>query len=805
MIQFLLALVLFAFPGHLVHAELSRAGKKAAVRAARKWAFENGLGGWRAQGCGKEQSRQQASEGKSSLQLNVDFPLVASGYYEGELHCDRLENIQFSVLVPQGAPPGVKVLLFVKDKDGIYFQYLHEAKIQPGEWQNIRVCVSPDSASLVPVGHLGHWNALVASRMNLFGIKFVCETPYSGPVFLDNVHLEERQEPAPHLQILDFHDLASRVGVYDKLEISFRLNRAFANPFDPEEVQVDATFRSEVSGKTVKVPGFFYQDYLRSSEGHRKEHFRVEEADKDLLLERQEVMIPRGMPCWKVRFTPIEPGEHSFVLTVKAGKETLETRKQSFIAVRPATPSRRGFVRICRSDPRYFEFDNGEFYFPIGHNVRSPFDERWWAVVLREDSLPPDRGTYTYEEILRKMHENGENFVEIWMSSWWLAIEWNKNWRGFHGLTNYNLESAWKLDYMLELADRYDLYYHLVIDNHGKASTWCDPEWEENPYNADNGGPVEDVEAFFSHREAIRTYKKTLRYIIARWSYHPRIMGYELWSELDLTGNGWDFVNNPVKISWHQELGRYFKDLDPWHHLVTTHFSTDYSRVDPNIVTLPEIDYVVVDAYRQKGSIIPLLLNTYQSCGAYGKPSFVTEYGGSPWATSADQVIPLLKADLHGGLWATYMTPSASTPLLWWFEFIDHQNQYFQFKALANFARGEDRRNKNLEIGQASVQANTVSLWRLNALTLKSRDRAYLWIFDRMAMEQWPASGEEARFKDVKIHVPDLKPGEYLVEVWNTMTGEIQETATVKGSGSVSVSLPEFTTDCAVKIKPKER
>ncbi|MBI2194197.1 MAG: DUF5060 domain-containing protein [Planctomycetes bacterium] len=773
-------------------------------RLTRGWSFESGAEGWRPQGCRRERSLERAAAGSSSLKLLVDFPFAASVTYEGVLGLERVGRVVFSCFIPEEAPRDVRVLFFTKDKDGLYFQHLHGARIGRGQWQTLEVDLTSGSADLAPENHYSAWNTLAASRMNLIGIKFVCDQPYSGGVYLDQITLQPAAVPEEKLRIIDFRDESSRVEVYQKFEIAFQLNREFPNPFDPDQVQIDALFRSEVSGKTFRVPAFWYQDYLRSEGGTRKEAFRVEEANKEVLLERQEVLTPIAPPCWKVRFTPIEPGEHSYTLLVKAGSEILEARKRTFTAVRPDAPRSRGFVRICKSDPRYFEFDNGEFFYPIGHNVRSPFDERWWVVVLKEDRLPPDRGTYTYEDVLRKMRENGENFVEIWMSSWWLAIEWNREWRGFHGLTNYNLETAWKLDTMLALADRYDLYYHLVIDNHGKASTWCDPEWDENPYNADNGGPVEDVEAYFSNREAMRAFRKTLRYLVGRWAYHPRLMGLELWSELDLTGNGWDFVNHPVKTQWHQEVGRHLRELDPWDHLVTTHFSTDYSRVDPQVASLPEIDYVVVDAYRQKGSIVPLLINTYQACGVYGKPTFVTEYGGSPWATSADQVIPLLKADLHGGLWATFMTPTASTPLLWWFEFIDHQNQYFQFKALASFARGEDRRNKGLEMASASLMANPASLLRLGVSVLKNRDTAYLWIYDRMSMEQWPPPGEEPRFREVKIIVPDLKPGEYRTEVWNTMTGVVLEAASVKCNGSVVLALPEFTLDCAVKIKPKE-
>jgi hypothetical protein len=777
-----------------------------------RWTFEAGAEGWRGQDCEAKTVTGQAVEGASSLGIRVDFPVPAAVCYEGDLRCDTLDKVRFSVLAPEEAPQRIKLLFYLKDKDGLYYQYLYPDKLKLGHWQTVSVDLSSDSVDLVPEGHLGRWNRLVASHINVMGVKFVSAEKYGGPVYLDNVERVRRAPAEQALKILDFQPGPARVEVFAKYEVSFRLSREFVNPFDPDEVRVDASFRSEASGRVFKVPGFYYQDYARRKEKGQKDLFLLEDAtkgiSKEILVEKQEALVPVGTPCWRVRFCPVEAGAHSYYLSIVSGRESLKTRARRFTAVPSA---RRGFVRVCKTDPRYFEYDNGEFYYPIGHNVRSPFDERWWAVVLGLNELPPDRGTFAYDDILRKMQQNGENFVEIWMASWWLAIEWTKEWRGYHGLTNYNLENAWKLDYVLGLANQHDLYVHLVFDNHGKASAWCDPEWDDNPYNSANGGPVDSqsVEDYFDNPDAKNLYRKTLRYIVARWAYEPRILGWELWSELDLTGENYQFLNHPVKAEWHQDIARYLKEIDPYRHLITSHFSTDHSRIDPGVATLPDIDYVVVDAYRDKGSVVPLVLTTYEVAGQYGKPCFVTEFGGSPWATSASEVIPRLKADLHAGLWSTFMTPTAATPLLWWFEFIDHQDQYFRFKPLANFAKGEDRRNKDLQPRRAIVVARQPYLLYLDVLTLKNREMAYAWVYDRRAMEEWPEEGRETTFQDVNIQIPELSPGKYAFEVWDTRAGTVIETGSAETTGAgwaalLTIPLPQFTIDCALKVKKKQ-
>jgi len=778
------------------------------AQAPLRWSFEDGTQGWKARDCQIKSASGITRHGSKSLMVNSSFPRAARIEFVGELGVKSLKEIHFWVFVPHGSPADLQAMLYLKDKDGLFYQYLHPEKLQEG-WQQIAVDVSTESVGLVPQDHYGHWGGRVAAHIDTLGIKLISRQEYSGEFYIDLIESVAGTTEREPLRILDFKPGPSRLGTFEKFELSFRLNREFKNPFDPTHIQVDAEFKSPTEGYTI--PGFYSQDFVRSKDNPRRERFLVDDlvagsnraVNSELTVERWEEMIPMGAPSWKVRFTPMEPGAHKYRLIIKTGSKTIESQWHSFIA----SPSNKpGFVRVCKTDPRYFEFSNGDFFYPIGHNVRSPFDERWWATVLEKEKLPPDKGTYAYDDILRKMHENGENLAEIWMASWWLAIEWTSEWRGFRGLTDYNLANASKLDYMLEIADKNDIYYHLVLDNHGKASTWCDPEWINNPYNADNGGPAYDVEDYFTNQEAKDTYKKTLRYIVARWAYSPRIMGIELWSELDLTGASFDFKNSAVKADWHREIGQELRNLDAFKHLVTTHYSTDWRRLDPNVVSLPQIDYVVVDAYRSRKSIVELIDQTYERASQYGKPCFVTEYGGSPWATSAAQVIPLLKADLQAGLWATYMTPSAASPLLWWFEFIDHQDQYFRYKALANYAKGEDRRNQGLyqnDAAGAIVAGNAFDKLRLSAKVLTNGQRAYAWVYDQTAMESWPQEGTARTFSGASLSLA-MGFGDYTYEVWDTVTGKVvqKENASVTGT-TISIPLPEFTIDCAIKVKPR--
>ena len=62
-----------------------------------------------------------------------------------------------------------------------------------------------------------------------------------------------------------------QVACYETVEITFRLEGQWQNPFDPDEVRVDAIFTAPDGGQ-ASVPGFFYQEYNRSVSDGRESY-----------------------------------------------------------------------------------------------------------------------------------------------------------------------------------------------------------------------------------------------------------------------------------------------------------------------------------------------------------------------------------------------------------------------------------------------------------------------------------------------------------------------------------------------------
>ena len=140
---------------------------------------------------------------------------------------------------------------------------------------------------------------------------------------------------------------ATKVGQYEKLELRVDLAATYDNPFDPDEVRLDAVFRAP-SGAELTVPGFFMLPERRTIEGGR------------------ETMAPEGEGFWAIRFAPAETGRYAWRLKLKDRSGEISGGEGSFEAVAGTNP---GFVRKSKADPHYLAFDNGQGFFPIGHNL----------------------------------------------------------------------------------------------------------------------------------------------------------------------------------------------------------------------------------------------------------------------------------------------------------------------------------------------------------------------------------------------------------------------------------------------------
>jgi len=443
---------------------------------------------------------------------------------------------------------------------------------------------------------------------------------------------------------------AGQVGRHAKLELTFDLDGRFDNPFDPDQIDVAAEFRSP-SGTRIVMPAFLYQEFRRGEAG-------VERA---------------GSPVWKVRFAPVEPGRYTYRIVAKnRGKEAASPEGSVTCTPRKT----RGMLRVCKANGRHYQFDSGEPYFPSGINL--------FVATRLGSPIPADRLDLCERWMTRLAAHEG-NFVRLRMDSWWLAIEMTPDdAAGYLGLGTYHQQSCWEVDRIYDMAQRLGIYVMHCLDNANGSVNASKHSWRlpYNLYLTRNGGVCERAEDFWAHPEARRWVRHKLRYCVARWGYHPHLMCWEFWNEVSCRAATID-----AAAAWHRDMARALRALDPYDHPITTSLMGD-RRLYAKIWELPEMEIVQHHHYGNAELAPAIMRMTREAVERYRKPFFLGEYGigrgFKPPAFAYDEH----GVHLHNGMWATTFALGSGAGAFWYVKgCLDDRLLYGHYRGLARFAR----------------------------------------------------------------------------------------------------------------------
>ena len=150
---------------------------------------------------------------------------------------------------------------------------------------------------------------------------------------------------------------------YAKFEASFTLPNQTGNPYDPDQNDIEASFR-DPSKKQMVVPAFW--------DGDR----------------------------WRVRFAPTQLGVYSLYI-LRSGSPIPDPADLTASQFR-CVPSRDpGFIRVDPNHAQHFVFDNGKSYYPQG------IDLAWSG-----------GGVPSYPEMLGDLGAAHMNWARVWMTYW---------------------------------------------------------------------------------------------------------------------------------------------------------------------------------------------------------------------------------------------------------------------------------------------------------------------------------------------------------------------------------------------------
>jgi hypothetical protein len=555
-----------------------------------------------------------------------------------------------------------------------------------------------------------------------------------------------------------------KVSRFDLLELDIQTNIVPVNPFDPEELDIRVEFTS-ASGKQVEVGAFWYQKYDRNG------------------------WIPIGDPGWKARFTPTETGRWSVVARIPS--RGLESAPVSFNVIESDHP---GFVRVNLSNPRYFAFDDGNFFFPIGLNMA------WWSGA--GDALTD------YKKWMDPFAANGGNTIRVWMAEWSFGIEWNNT-----PLGNYTnrLQKAWFLDQIFNMAEEHNMYILLVLLNCADFNNWQTKGWNGNPYNAVWGGPLAKPEQFVTDLTARHLLQRRLNYIVNRWGYSTHLLAWEWWNEVNLA----PFTDKTL-IPWLQEMTAYLQARDVNRHLITNSYAI---RDLSPIWSLPEMDIIQKHEYAtqvtsQNKDLAERVTAdlTRLAKSAPAKPILLGEFGYGTEGYGND--VDKSGIHLHNGIWSTTFAGYAGSGMYWyWDVYVEAYNVWYHFRGLNRFLENVDLSRYQpfsplqiSEPGGAPGKAIGLGL-RGEDFLIWLRSNAYTV---QKSMVAWEEAGSPPYFsyfppliKGQILQLRNMKDGGYTIHWFDPQSAMWLDPveATAKG-GYLSISVPDFSRDLAARIVP---
>jgi hypothetical protein len=441
------------------------------------------------------------------------------------------------------------------------------------------------------------------------------------------------------LAISDVTVSKPQVACYETVEITFRMQGQWENPFDTGEVRVDAVFTGADGGQTT-VPGFFYQEYRRTVAGGR------------------ETYHPVNAPCWKVRFATAQPGRYSCKLTAKNGDQGVTAEVPGFVCT--AASERHGYLRISPHNSLYFEFD----------------DETPFCAVAMDKAMG---SVSQFEHIYGRFAEAGGNFNRLFLTHGNLNVMERvvDSSRLDKGVGKLNLEYCWCVDQTLELREQLGIYHMLTLTNQTNFRTG-NGGWDANVYNVKNGGFLNKPGEYFTDQRAQRVFEHLLRYAVARWGASTSVFSWDLWNEVSAA----EGFQPATAARWHQRMARYLRSVDEAKHVIHTNFGhlNSFAEIDG----LPEMELVSTNIYAVKDVAQISEVWTKRLIGQFGKPYMLTEYGiGHNMGAAGYAPHDPERVMVHNGLWSPLLSGSAGTGMAWDWNWLDDDHFYRYIQAAA--------------------------------------------------------------------------------------------------------------------------
>ncbi|MGD0092740.1 MAG: DUF5060 domain-containing protein [Planctomycetota bacterium] len=475
---------------------------------------------------------------------------------------------------------------------------------------------------------------------------------------------------------------------------------------------------------------------------------------------------------WKPPLVEVA-GETPAVRAVQVGgpkAETVAVAPSHPVALKPGTRYELSALVKTEGEAAFAFNYNGK---PLGDPVKSKDQwselkreftaaaEQWWAGAF---SLQAKGGLAQMRKL--SLQEAGGGPELLWEADTERPI------RGY-----FNQPDCYMVDCLLQAAEKHGIFIELTfITRDLYMNTLSD---EQKP----------------EYTQAVEDAKRLLRYAVARWGWSPNVAMWEYFNEMD--------PGKPTNRAY-REWGEYFEQVDIYHHLR----ATSAWGPSPKDWAHPKLDTADLHWYlrpawgelSKDAAAAALDRAKFLREKAPQKPALLAEFGlaDDKWGLSPYMNQDKAHLHFHDALWASALSGLSGTAMFWWWEQLDKNDAYGQYKPVAGFVA-------DVPFAKAKLKPATVksSAPHLRVVALQGQDCAYLWLSDAR-FTWWQVVIEKAvpaEVKDATVTVEGLEPGTYKVQWWDTQQGKTVKEETVQAAaGNATLAAPPFTRDVACKV-----
>ena len=426
-----------------------------------------------------------------------------------------------------------------------------------------------------------------------------------------------------------------------------------------------------------------------------------------------------------------------------------------------------------------FELRAGEKFFRVNH-------EPMFVLGRNPAAMNPK----AYEEHFRNAAAAGERFVRIHFT----FIPPSEK----PGEIDAAMLKTW--DEVLDAAENNGLAVLPVLgvwadwNDGSNKETWH--RWDQNPFNVERGGPAKLPNELFDDTPCRKLWLKRVETFVKHWSHRRAIVGWEIFSELDLVTG----ATEQRAVQFAERAAAVIRETDPWKRPVTA--SQSGIGEWPELVKSSALDFSEIHPYTDGafgGRLDDLIISTVRErLKKYGKPVLIGESGlnsGPPRGTL--EVADRAEIGIRNAIWASVVSGAMNGRMLWW------EDGYDQLEKADLCRHYERAAAPAAEFVRDVNYAGFVPISCDLPVELKGamigNDRLLVgWFRDaRCIPPEWPME----RVSSQDVTVKGLEKS-WQVEFFDTITGKgIGTTKADSRNQILRVVLPPFEGSVAVKLK----